>query len=192
MKPLWIDMWWIIKSSTTVSFDKWWRKEVFQRIWTIYVEQKIRIFCHLSKFEFCLLEESLVSLGRLCFTSPTVNKRKRSWNLGLTSFLGIIPHIWQLNFDLLFLDDLIHVFRILELFCNSINIRIEDEPRVRFWMLSCCYCNKKTYSYYMKDFKLPSVVLSNFSFLSLISCEWMFFVNAHSICIWLSSHMLID
>jgi hypothetical protein len=44
----------------------------------IYVEQKIRIFCHLSKFEFCLLEESLVSLGRLCFTSSTVNKRKRS------------------------------------------------------------------------------------------------------------------
>jgi len=31
MKPLGIDMWWIIKSSTTVSFDKWWRKKVFQR-----------------------------------------------------------------------------------------------------------------------------------------------------------------
>jgi hypothetical protein len=53
-------------------------KNDFKGIWAISFELKNRVFCHLSKFEFCLLEESLVSLGRLCFTSPTVNKRKRS------------------------------------------------------------------------------------------------------------------
>jgi hypothetical protein len=93
------------------------------------------------------------------YTAPTINREKS----GIDLILRKHPTYFATDFDLLFLVDLIHVFKILELFCNAINIRIEDEPRVRFWVLLCCYCNQKTYSYYIKNCKLPSVVLSDFS-----------------------------
>ena len=84
--------------------------------------------------------------------------------MGFASFWGSIPLLLQLNFDLLFLLYLILVFRILELFCNAIKLRIEDEPRVRFWVLHAATV-REAYSYYMKNCKLPSVVFSDFSFL---------------------------
>ena len=106
--------------------------KVFDIFWKSH---KIRTLYHLNRFEFASLGESSFSLGRLSCTSPTINKRERPWNLGLTSFLGIIPHLLQLNFYLPSLAYLIHVFRISELLCKAIKLRIEYEPRVRFWVL---------------------------------------------------------
>jgi hypothetical protein len=54
------------------------RRGVLIKFGTFFKGKNIGILAHLSKFEFYLLEESSVSLGRLSCTSPTVNKRERS------------------------------------------------------------------------------------------------------------------
>ena len=46
-------------------------------------------------------------------------------NLGFALFWGSIPLLLQLNFDLLFLVYLILVFRILELPCDAIKLKVE-------------------------------------------------------------------
>jgi hypothetical protein len=111
------------------------KKRCFNQVWYIFQRQKYRVFSQLNKFEFISLGESAFSLGRLSCTTPTLNKRGGPENLGLTSLLGIIPHLLQSDFDLLFLAYLIHVFRISELLCKAIKLRIEYEPGVRFWVL---------------------------------------------------------
>jgi hypothetical protein len=69
---------------------------------------------------------------------------------GIASFWGSIPLLLQLNFDLLFLVYLILVFRILELLCNAIKLRIEDEPRVRFWVLHAATVRRDLFLLYEK------------------------------------------
>jgi hypothetical protein len=77
------------------------------------VEQKSRIPCHISKFDLSLhLRMIIISLGRLFYTSPTINRDKS----GIGLILRKHPTSFATDFDLLFLVDLIHVFRILELF----------------------------------------------------------------------------
>jgi hypothetical protein len=71
--------------------------------------------------------------------------REKDQKSGIDLILGIIPHLLQLNFELLFLVYLILVFRISELLCKAIKLRIEDEPRVRFWVLYAATV-KETYS----------------------------------------------
>jgi hypothetical protein len=84
----------------------------------------------------------ILSLGRvisqpweaiLHYTST--QQKRRTIKSGIDLTLGIIPHLLQVDFDLLFLAYLIHVFRISELFCKAIKLRLEDEPRVRLWRL---------------------------------------------------------
>jgi hypothetical protein len=91
--------------------------------------------------------------------------------LGLTSFWGSIPHILQLNFELLFLVYLILVFRILELLCNAIKLRIEDEPRVRFWVLHVATVRRDLFLIYETLQASFSCVVRLFLFCSLISYE---------------------
>jgi hypothetical protein len=52
--------------------------------------------------------EVTFSLGRLFYTSPTVNRDKSGIDLILRKY----PTSFATDFDLLFLVDLIHVFRI--------------------------------------------------------------------------------
>jgi hypothetical protein len=118
------------------------KKRCFNHFWYRFQRQKIRILAHLSKFKFYLLEESSVSLGRLSCTTPTLKKRGGPENLGLTSLLGIIPHLLQVDFDLLFLAYLIHVFRISELFCKAIKPGLEDKQGFDFEFYMLLFCNK--------------------------------------------------
>ena len=86
---------------------------------------------HISKFDLVSIWKSSCRLGRLFYTAPTINREKS----GIDLILRKHPTYFATDFDLLFLVDLIHVFRILELFCKVIKRRLEDEPRVRFWVL---------------------------------------------------------
>ena len=159
----------------------WWireRRGVLIKFGTFFKGKNIGILAHLNKFKFYLLEESTVSLGRLFYTSPTINRDKS----GIGLILRKHPTSFATDFDLLFLVDLIHVFRILKPLCNAINIRIEDEPRVRFWVILCCYCNHRLILIIQKITSFFQWCLSDLLFLSLISYEWKFFVDVHSIC----------
>jgi hypothetical protein len=109
------------------------------KVWISLTKIENQDTCHLSRFEFSLLESHHLALGGC----STLHQQSTERNLGLTSFWGSIPLLLQLNFELLFLVYLILVFRILELLCNAIKLRIEDEPRVRFWVLHAATVTKR-------------------------------------------------
>jgi len=76
---------------------------------------------------------------------PALHQQSTREKSGIDLILGIIPHLLQSDFDLLFLADLIHVFRISELLCKAIKLRIEDKLKVRFWVLHAATV-RETYS----------------------------------------------
>jgi hypothetical protein len=137
------------------------KEEEFFKGLDIFKRQKYRTFWHTSaNSNFTSWKSHQLALGGC----SALHQQSTERNMGFDLILGSIPLLLQLNFDLLFLVYLILVFRILELFCNAIKLRIEDELGVRFWVLHAATV-RETYSYYMKNCKLPSVVLSDFSFL---------------------------
>jgi hypothetical protein len=122
------------------------RRRCFKGLDIFNKAENIGHFGHLSKFEFSSLKSHQLALGGC----STLHQQSTERNLGLTSFWGSIPLLLQLNFDLLFLVYLILVFRILELLCNAIKLRIEDEPRGSILGSTCCYCKKDLFLLYEK------------------------------------------
>jgi hypothetical protein len=117
------------------------------KVWTSFQRQKYQdILATSANSNFVSWKSHQSALGGC----STLHQQSTERNLGLTSFWGSIPLILQLNFDLLFLVYLILVFRILELLCNAINLRIEDEPRGSILGSTCCYCKKDLFLLYEK------------------------------------------
>jgi hypothetical protein len=115
---------------------------MFQRFMDIFNEdRKSGHLATSTNSTWSLFESYHLALGGC----STLHQQSTERNLGLASFWGSIPLLLQLNFELLCLVYLILVFRILELLCNAIKLRIEDEPRVRFWVLHAATV-RETYS----------------------------------------------
>jgi hypothetical protein len=83
-------------------------RSYFKGLWTLSVEQKGRILCHISKLDLVSIGELSFSLGRLFYTHQQSMREKS----GIDLILRKHPTYFATDFDLLFLVDLIHVFRI--------------------------------------------------------------------------------
>ena len=172
MKPLGIDMWWIIKSITTVSFDKWWRKEVFQRFLMSLTKAENQDTLPPQPIRLGLNRRRVFYPWKAVYTSSAVNRGKSGIYLFLRKYSTYLAN----SVYFLILVDLIQVFRIRGLLCNLINIRTRHEPRVRFWTEECSFVLRLfmliqitcSFQFWLSVFSFSSALLSVLS-----SFEWL-------------------
>ena len=121
MKPFGLDRWWIIPSNPKAILGKTSQKRSLWLSFGHFLRQSIRNEQNISSnSNLSLLESQHPALGGY----PALHQQSTREKSGIDLILGIIPHLLQSDFDLLFLADLIHIFRICATVCKGYKIHV--------------------------------------------------------------------
>ena len=110
-----------IKSKGYFGKDKS-KEEFLTKFWLLWWSKISGHFATSTNSTWSLMESHHLALGGC----STLHQQSTERNLGLSSFWGSIPLLLQLNFELLFLVYLIHIFRIWEHLVKAIKLHSED------------------------------------------------------------------